>query len=623
MLLKQYMENDNTDTDLFSPRVFQAYRALQDLSNGGDNDKTFNALTTVAKNVDVRDLKLVRNALMGTFRIKGLEYSINDLYQLVKDVAYPRTKKATEEAAELLHDTLLVVAKPVNSFADYLPDAGITFTPNRALEKYIAWLESQTYKGIWSDIMTYPFENGSNNQIRKHLMIGFAPSTGKTIITNALSALYRDIAINIQARSSFSFDAGSWNAAVNEKFLVITDDDNEEQPISQDFIKNFMNENMAQMQASQGVRTFKTYQGSSVIATNSEEDYFAKPQVSKRIILIRLDNPMPEFTPEELQELHTLDLRTIVSYVNLDRRSRLFAIENKWNNNLKTKVSDAIEYVNANQAVKAGDLKRLFGADIVKMAYPNGARNKTVAGVPMYGYFAADTPAVTQQEFDEFDISMFKGLTDTQPHRIHTTFNSLAYNIEAAADTPKQEQAMFAMFYGDGIKTADVTEAGGVILDIDDSKFKSLAEIKLPYAFLAYETSSSTPEQLRYRLIIPGIKTTTPDEYKRAVEFIAGKLGDNIDTTGEAMAHRYFIGGKNIRINRRTTTKTTMPSNNSGIIDAVKNAAVGTRNDLTYWALKRAQEKNDEDLAELILAVSPVDEKEKEIFAARWDKGNL
>lgn len=620
--LKQYAIADSTDTKKFSPRVYRAYRAMQGLED--DSDKVFAALAKTAENVYVEELKLVYGALTAEFTIRDLSYDVSKLYDMIKDVAYPRTKKATDEAAELMHDVLMVIAKKVTEFKDYAPIKEAMTVPCKPLEKFINYLESETYKGVWSDIMKYPFDNQKAG-LRKHLMFGFAPSTGKTIITNALDTLYYRIDANVQTRKSFSFDAGVWNGMVNGKFLVITDDDDESQPISPDFIKNFMNPRMASMTAKQGERDFKTYSGSSVIATNTEEEYFASPQVSKRLILIRLNHTLPDFTFDELNKLHNLDVAEILNYVNYTRPTKLFDVKNKWSNKLDSRIEECKKYVNEVGAVKAGQLKKEFGNDIVKMAYPDGAKTKRVDDLVIYGYFADKeaTPELPKQSsFDEFNVSMLAGLRDTKPKQVKITFGRMADNIEASNDTPKEEQAMFGLFTGTGVKTDEIDKATGIVLDVDESKLKSLKEIKLPYAFIAYETSSSKPDKLRYRVVVPGIESKDADEYRENVIKVSKLLKDDIDPTCEAIAHRYFIGGKNIVINYKPLNAS-LPHDTTGIVSRVASAAVGNRNSMTYWALQRAKEANDEDLAEEILRASKCDESEIERFARRWDENRI
>jgi len=524
----------------------------------------------------------------------------------------------------LMHDVLMVIAKKVTEFKDYAPIEEAKTVPCKPLERFIDYLESETYKGVWSDIMKYPFDNQKSG-LRKHLMFGFAPSTGKTIITNALDTLYYRIDANVQTRKSFSFDAGVWNGMVNGKFLVITDDDDESQPISPDFIKNFMNQRMASMTAKQGERDFKTYSGSSVIATNTEEDYFSSPQVSKRLILVRLNHTLPDFTFDELNELHNLDVAEILNYVNYEKPTKLFDIKNKWSNKIDIRINECKNYVNEMGAVKAGSLKKEFGRDVVKAAYPNGAKTKRVDDLVIYGYFAeeeATNDMPEQSSFDEFNISMLTGLRDTKPKKIQTTFSRMADNIEAAHDTPKEKQSMFGLFTGTGVKTDEIDKATGIVLDVDESKLKSLKEIKLPYEFIAYETSSSKPDSLRYRVVIPGIESRDADEYRENTIKIGKLLKDDIDPTCEAIAHRYFIGGKNIVINYKRLNNS-LPRDKTGIVSRVASAVVGNRNSITFWGLKRAQEANDEDLAEEILRASQCDESEIERFARRWDDSKI
>lgn len=616
--LKEYAVSDNTDNQKFSPRVYRAYRALQGLED--ESDKTFAALAKTAKNVNVNELKLVYGSLTAEFTIRELSYDVSKIRDMIKDTAFPRTKKATDEAAELMHDVLMVIAKKVTEFKDYAPIEEAMTVPCKPLEKFINYLESETYKGVWSDIMKYPFDNQKAG-LRKHLMLGFAPSTGKTIITNALDTLYYRIDANVQTRKSFSFDAGVWNGMVNGKFLVITDDDDESQPISPDFIKNFMNPRMASMTAKQGERDFKTYSGSSVIATNTEEEYFASQQVSKRLILIRLDHALPDFTFDELNELHNLDVAEILNYVNYEKPTKLFAVKNRWSNKLDSRIEECKKYVNEMGAVKAGSLKKEFGKDIVKIAYPDGPKTKRVDDLVIYGYFA-EKELPEQSSFDEFNISMLTGLKDTKPKKIITTFGHMADNIEAANDTPKEEQAMFGLFTGTGVKTDEIDKATGIVLDVDESKLKSLKEIKLPYAFIAYETSNSKPGKLRYRVVVPGIESKDADGYRENVIKISKLLKDDIDPTCEAIAHRYFVGGKNIVINYKPLSAS-MPRDTTGIVSRVASAAVGSRNSITYWALKRAQEAGDEDLAEEVLKASQCDESEIERFARRWDDSKI
>jgi len=135
LTLREYAIEDNTSNEKFSPRVYRAYRAIQGLED--DSDKTFQALAKTAKNVNVNALKLVYGSLTAEFTIRELRYDVSELRDMIKAVAFPRTKKATDEAAELMHDVLMVIAKKVTEFKDYAPIEEAMTIPCKPLEKFI------------------------------------------------------------------------------------------------------------------------------------------------------------------------------------------------------------------------------------------------------------------------------------------------------------------------------------------------------------------------------------------------------------------------------------------------------------------------------------------------------
>lgn len=621
-------------------RIFHGYKALIG-EHGSDKDKTYMALEKVGEEVEVTQAQRLGESVIGRFEYRNHEYTIDQTVDLIRDAADPRQHKATEEAGELLHDVVKYIAKDKYSLESMYPDAIYNYRPNAALEKYIKWLEGELWPGVWSDIMNYPFTNTDDERgdVKKHLMLGFAPGSGKSIITGALDALYGSASVIMPARGRFSFDAGTWNKQVADKFLVITDDDNEDAPVSEDFIKNFMNEKQGNVTASSGERGVMTFKGSSVIATNNEEEFYSKPQVSKRIILLRLDNSMPKFTRKELGELHDLDPADIMAHVGKPTRRLIEAsYRNKWTETQEEQYKDIKEYIVSNGGASNKTLVQVFGAEAMRRFKRNQSKPKnfTADGATMYGYpaemFAEDvknavygsTSLPVQANFDEFEIRMMTGITDTKNvGTVKTSFSRFADNIKASADTPKQEQPLLAFFTGKDATLDSIDGATGVVIDVDNSKFKSLDEIELPYDYLAYETSSSTPDKLRYRILIPGIESTDDDNYKANAQAIAKQLGDNVDPSGFSISHRFYVGGTNITINYKRPMVGLPHSDKTGLLERVKTAEPGTRNNITYWALKRAQEDNDEDLAAEILSVAQIEPEEVERFSKRWDAGKL
>lgn len=74
-----------------------------------------------------------------------------------------------------------------------------------------------------------------------------------------------------------------------------------------------------------------------------------------------------------------------------------------------------------------------------------------------------------------------------------------------------------------------------VTLDIDDgtpTMFEDLSEV-FEYAFVMHSSFSSTPENPRYRLIVPLCETVTPEEYEPVARYIAGLIDiERFDDTG-------------------------------------------------------------------------------------------
>ena len=562
------------------------------------------------KDINVDRLIKAYGSIIGEFNVLGIKYSYMELERLIEEnEEIPKT--SISDVANVIRMIMDCLAQDVTSFYDY--SAWIKPKANPVLKRYIDTLEAQTYVGVWSDIMKYPFDNQFLG-IKKHLMIGFASNTGKSIIIKALNNLYAQVSRITPNRPKFDFDAGVWNANVADSFLVLIDDDNAEAHVSEDYIKNFLNRNMPlNLAAGGGKRWQQKFNGSSVIATNTEEDYYHETANDKRIALLRIDEPLTGFTSDELAYLHDLPVADILGYVDNSRPTKLFSQQNAWDRTTENAVKN---YLGLIGAASNRSLCAMFGKQEVKQALGK-AKTITFGGKTVYGYKI--DKSVNQNDDSKFSIAIYESLTTKKPTITTSSLAEFKQGSMSVADMPKETQPLFNLVKGTSTREQDISEATGVVLDIDESKFSSLDEINLDYTYIAYETSSSQPGALRYRIVIPNIESHSNDEYKANVARIADDLGDKIDESGHTIAHRFFLGGSKFRINLKGAAPVDLPNtNNDGIIDRVRNAVKGERNNVTYWALERAAEKNDSDLIQEILSVSPCPENEIAEFRKRY-----
>lgn len=91
-------------------------------------------------------------------------------------------------------------------------------------------------------------------------------------------------------------------------------------------------------------------------------------------------------------------------------------------------------------------------------------------------------------------------------------------------------------------KSAVVSRAA-LTLDIDSpgEGFRDRIEMLLPHAAILHTTWSSTPEEPRYRLILPTDRDMAPDEYIAAAEAMMAKLGTDAFDPGSSEPERYMF----------------------------------------------------------------------------------
>lgn len=88
-----------------------------------------------------------------------------------------------------------------------------------------------------------------------------------------------------------------------------------------------------------------------------------------------------------------------------------------------------------------------------------------------------------------------------------------------------------------------VVSRSAITLDIDHAspQFAQAVELSLPFAALLHTTYSSSPDEPRYRLIVPTNRELAPDEYVVAAKAIMQMLGEDQFDPGSAQPERYMF----------------------------------------------------------------------------------
>ena len=393
--------------------------------------------------INVLRMSQLHNTVVFDYNIDNTEinYSYDNIDEAVRDNIPHQSERHVELASDLISVIVKFSAMPVDNIVSFHPD--VQPRPNEVLERFINVIESQTYKGVWSDIMRYPFDNRANG-IRKHLLIGFAASTGKSIILEALGTLYENSAIFQPNREDNSFNAANWNADVIDKFVTLIDDDNPDSPVTEDYIKNFMSNNMPLSLARGGGKRWKQlYDGSSVVASNTPLKWMSKVQNSKRIILIKLDQSIDEmFTKDELNELHSLKPDSILNYVN-DEPTQLFAQKNDWSFlDEDDTLINVKKYLESAGVVSNKEIVGEFGKQAVRDALGSPS-TFTSLGKTIYGYRTEIGDYVETLQKQTLIIPAFKNKRDVSGFVNYMTIDEFIKEANEVANVPKIEQPLW------------------------------------------------------------------------------------------------------------------------------------------------------------------------------------
>lgn len=580
------------------------------------------------KKIEIKRLTSLHKTFVFDFNISGtdISYSYDQLGEAIRKNIGETNAKKLEASVELMNDIVKYAVSQVDDIFDFHRDEENRLATKRdpILERFIEVLESQTYENVWSDIMKYPFDNQTHG-IRKHLIFGVAASTGKSIILEAIGKLYEAAAAFKQNRPENGFDAANWNADVIERFVVLLDDDDPNRQLNEDYLKNFMSNNMPQQLArGGGQRWSEVYNGSSVVALNSAPAFLKNPQNNKRVIFMKLDKSVEElFTQAEFNHLHNLDPQSILSYVNTDE-TKLFDWHNDWSDVIEDERDNVINFVRARGVVANKELVSTFDKKTVKAAAEKAGwkiGNVTVHGETIYGY--KDATGVIDQPYqsEKLTFAAFEDLHKVIGERNFETPEEFAKDVLEFGKIEKDKQPLFSTaIFHDEIKKENVTGFIGVVIDIDGanaSSFDKLVEkVRLTgLSAVVWETSSSTPADIHARVWFYRVGGDL-EESAELVKRLALKIDEPYDRSGLPVEHRFFVGGTNVQVVNNTlkTEEISEMSNNNkrSLIRTVQNAIDGTRESKAYWALMVIkQETGDIDFMNELIDQSGLREENK------------
>lgn len=580
------------------------------------NDAETNVYDLLTK-IEVKRLSSLYKSFIFDFSIEDstVSYTFADIEEAIRDNIGVKNKRLLEDSTNLMSDIIRFAVTPVDNIFDFHKndDGNLEVERDPILERFIEVLEQQTYENVWSDLMKYPFDNQTHG-LRKHLMLGVAASTGKSIILEAMGKLYEASASFKSNRPENGFDAANWNADIIDKFVVLLDDDNPNVSINEDYLKNFLSNNMPQQLArGGGQRWSEIYYGSSVIALNTAPDFLKNQQNNKRVIFLKLTQSIEEmFTSEELNHLHNLDPKHILGYVNSEP-TKLFKWRNDWSGVIEDLKEDVKQHISMRGYASLNDLKKTFGDKVMRdyQKQVEKAKNITINGEAFYGFKDKDAIIDEPYRADQLTFSAFINLHDVIGERNFEILDEFKNDIEEYGKLKKEEQPLFSpAVYHDELTKANLTGFVGVVLDIDGANAADMDELEDKIAMtglsaVAWETASSTPSSLRARIWFYRVGGGL-EEYASLVKKIAMKIDEPFDRASMPAEHRFFIGGTNVRlINTDSSDDENKPMTDMkkrGLVRAVQNAKDGEREQITYWALMRAEQENggQEFMRELI-----------------------
>lgn len=296
-----------------------------------------------------------------SYTVRGKDYDLMNLEEAVYEILGESKKALQKSLAFFASDFIHVVLNAIGDSDPFstVADKEVDTVSLAVIDKFAEFVDGMNTPGTLAFCLRYPIMN-RDRQLRKHLMLGYTSSSGKTIITTALAKLYWASYAMKGVRSKDDFNAGNWNADVADKYLTIIDDDGGgASDVDENFIKNFMSYTVPLDTARSKVRESKFYKGSSVLAVNTRPNVLKEPQNAKRVIFVNFDKKVTDVLKKgEIQHLYSLDASDWLVWLNKQQESsdKRFDIE-----------KPVPESVNSTEARQAQELLQFI------LSYPDNA----------------------------------------------------------------------------------------------------------------------------------------------------------------------------------------------------------------------------------------------------------
>lgn len=340
-----------------------------------------------------------------SYTVRGKDYGLENLDDAVYEILGESKKQLQKSLSFFASDFIHVVLDAIGDSDPFstIAEKEVDTVSLAVIDKFAEFVDGMNTPGTLAFCLRYPILN-RDRQLRKHLMLGYTSSSGKTIITTALAKLYWASYAMKGVRSKDDFNAGNWNADVADKYLTIIDDDGGgASDVDENFIKNFMSYTVPLDTARSKVRESKFYKGSSVLAVNTRPNVLKEPQNAKRVIFVNFDKKVTDVLKKgEIQHLYSLDASDWLGWLNKQQESsdKRFDVEKpvpESMNSIEFKAGqELLEFVLSydDDVVPVKELNNYFDKKFVQKILADykkvQQRSATNNGARVYGYLKQD-----------------------------------------------------------------------------------------------------------------------------------------------------------------------------------------------------------------------------------------